>query len=284
MRRLVGLLTLLIPAIAAAQPGAMAPPPSGAIAPLDEAIAPPDAAPFRPLTDPHVLALARGTHAAAARGDCVGARTLGSQIARLDPEFHRAVIKTDPVITHRPVPRVTSIVEQGQSPRSYGPERTGTPPVTGTILVGEFLFGGLFTIGGAIGGAYLGAQLETGCSDECSDGAIVGGFLGGTIMAAIGVNLVGDSGEADGSLGLAVAGAMLGGFFGIGAIVKSDSGGGGLFVLITAPTLGAMLGHNLHRTWKPQRARQPSVDRRMAILPSARIEDGVSFALTGGTF
>ena len=238
-----------------------------------------------PLTNPQVLALARGTHAAAARGDCVGARVLGSQIARLDPEFHHAVIKTDPVITQcRPATRAVSIVEQEQPTRTYAPERTGTPPITGTILVGEFLLGGLFTIGGGIAGAYLGAQLESDCSDECYGGLLLGGFLGGTIMAAVGVNLVGDSDEADGSLGLAIGGAMLGGFLGIGAIANSNSGEGALLVLIAAPTLGAMLGHNLHRTWKPQAARQPSIDRRMAILPSARIEDGVSFALTGGTF
>lgn len=156
--------------------------------------------------------------------------------------------------------------------------------MSGTVLVGEFLLGGLFTLGGAISGAYLGAKLETDCSDECFGGIIVGGFLGGTIMAAVGVNLAGDSREVDGSLGLAIGGAMLGGFLGIAAISDGQGGDASVLILLAAPTLGAMLGHNLHRTYKPQRARKPSIDRRMAILPSARIEDGVSFALTTGTF
>lgn len=282
--RLLGLITLLVPALGHAQPGAMEPLPPGASAPA-ETVSPPSAAPFVPLTNPQMLALARGTHAAAARGDCVGARVLGSQIARLDPEFHRIVIKTDTVITQcRPAAGAVSIAHQDEAAAAYGPARGGTPGVSGGVLVGELLVGGLFTIGGAIGGAYLGTLLESDCSDECYGGIILGGFLGGTIMAAVGVNLVGDSDEVDGSLGLAIGGAMLGGFVGIGAIANSSSGEGALLVLIAAPTLGAMLGHNLHRTYKPQRARQPSVDRRMAVLPSAQIGDAVSFTLGGGTF
>lgn len=289
MRRLLGLITLLVPALGHAQPGAMDPLPPGSLPPesfTPPSAAPPAAQPFVPLTDPQVLALARGTHSAAARGDCVGARALGSQIARLDPEFHRTVIRTDPVITHcRPVARTPPVAQHDdERADAYEPARSGTPPVSGAMLAGEFLLGGLFTVGGAIGGAYLGASLDSDCSDECYGGIILGAFLGGTVMAAVGVNLVGDSGEADGSLGLAIGGAMLGGFLGIAAVADSNSDEGSLFVLIAAPTLGAMLGHNIHRTYKPQRARQPTIDRRMAILPSAPIGNTAAFTLTGGTF
>jgi hypothetical protein len=287
MRRLLGLITVLAPAIGSAQPGAVEPLGPDAIPPI-ETVAPPSAAtPLAPATDPQVLALARGTHAAAARGDCIGARALGSQIARLDPEFHRAVIKSDPVITHcRPVARQYSIAAAVEPSGPYEPAREGTPPVSGGTLVGEFLVGGLFTIGGTLAGGYLGLALNRDCGEEdCWGGAILGAFLGGTVLAAVGVNLAGDSDEADGSLGLAIGGSMLGGFLGIAAVAEGDFGEGSLLVLIAAPTLGAMLGHNLHRTYKPQRARpQPSYDRRLAVQPSRRIEDGVGFTLAAGTF
>jgi len=288
MRRLLGLITLLAPAVTHAQPGAVDPQlPPPEVLPPAAAVSPPSAAPMGPVTDPQVLALARGTYAAAARGDCVGARVLGSQIARLDPAFHRAVIKTDPVITQcRPAARSYSLAAPQEAPAPYLPERTGTPPVDGNALAGEFLLGGLFTIGGAVSGAFIGSALENngGCSDECWGGILLGGFLGGTVMAAVGVNLAGDSDTVDGSLGLAIGGSMLGGLLGIGAISNGNMGEGGLIVLIVAPTVGAMLGFNLHRVYKPQRARQPTYDRRLAVQPSSRIDDGSAFTLAAGSF
>lgn len=287
MRRLVGLLTLLVPALGHAQPGATEPLPPAATV-HDSALSPPGSAPVAPLTDPQVVALARGTHAAAARGDCVGARVLGSQIARLDPEFHRTVIKTDPVITHcRPAPRPVSVAALEPSDADL-PVRSGTPPISGGVLAGELLLGTVFTIGGGLAGGYLGHRLTERRYEEGIGGAILGAFVGGTIMAAVGVNLVGNSGEAEGSFGLAVGGALIGGVVGVGVAAASlgsdGDGGGALLVLLVAPTVGAMLGHNLLRTYKPQRAARPGIDRRMAVLPSARIEDGVGFTLAGGSF
>jgi len=284
MRRLLGLITLLAPAGALAQPGAVDPQlPPPEVLPPAEAVS----APVGPVTDPQVLALARGTHAAAARGDCIGARVLGGQIARLDPAFHRAVIKTDPVITQcRPAARSYSIAAEPEPEAPYMPSREGTPPLEGSSLVGQFLLGGLFTIGGAVGGGYLGGALENnnGCSDECWGGILLGGFLGGTVMAAVGVNLAGDSDTVDGSLGLAIGGSMLGGLVGIGAIANGNMGEGGLVVLIVAPTVGAMLGFNIHRIYKPQPAPRSTYDRRLAVQSSLRIDDGSAFTLATGSF
>src|SRR5665647_1622231 len=160
MRRLLGLITLLVPALGHAQPGAVDPLPPGEPPPI-EAVQPPSAAPVQSMTDPQVLALARGTRAAAARGDCVGARALGSQIARLDPEFHAAVIKSDPVITScRPAERKYSIAAAPETEPPFLPAREGTPSLDGGALVGEFLVGGLFTMGGAVGGGLLGLALD----------------------------------------------------------------------------------------------------------------------------
>lgn len=275
MRRLLGLITFLLPAISSAQPGAMEPLPEGAIPPAE------------PMTDPRVLSLARGTRSAAARGDCVGARVLGAQIARLDPAFHAAVIKSDPVITQcRPAARVYSIEATREAEAPYQPARTGTPDLDGGILAGEFLVGGLFTFGGAIGGGLLAYGINQDCNDDdCIARVLLGAFLGGTVMAAVGVNLVGDSDEVDGSLGLAIGGSMLGGLLGIGAVAKMEGEGGSLFLLVAAPTLGAMLGFNVHRTYKPQRVRtQPTYDRRLAVQPTQQIEDGTTFTLAAGSF
>lgn len=276
MRRLVSVLTVLVPALASAQPGAVEPLPPDAIAPAQSA------------TDPNVLSLARGTYSAAARGDCVGARVLGSQIARLDPEFHRTVIKTDPVITQcRPAARQYSVVAADEAAGAHLPAREGYAPASGGLLVGEFLVGGLFTIGGGIAGAYLGAALEdnNGCSDECWGGLLLGGFIGGTLMAAVGVNLVGDTDEADGSLGLTIGGSVLGGLLGVGALANSDSGQGGLFILVAAPTIGAMLGHNLSRRYTPRRAPSgPTYDRRLALQPSQRLEGNTGVTFATGSF
>jgi len=288
MRRPLGLIALLVPALAYAQPGAVDPQlPPPEVAPPVQAEPPPMASPAGPMTDPQVLALARGTHAAAARGDCVGARALGSQIARLDPEFHRTVIKTDAVITQcRPAARSYSIAAAPEPEAPYMAAREGPPPIDGTSLVGQFLLGGLFTVGGGIGGAFLGAALERndGCSDECYGGLILGGFVGGTLMAAIGVNLAGDTDEVDGSLGLAIGGSLLGGLVGIGAISNGNLGEGSLVVLIVAPTIGAMLGFNIHRVYKPQRAPRSTYDRRLAVQPSQHIADDVGFTLATGSF
>ncbi len=282
MRRLLGLITLLTPALGHGQPGAMEPLPPTTVVP-DSAISPPGSAPVVPSTDPQVLSLARGAQAAAARGDCVGARTLGSQVARLDPEFHRTEIY--PLITScLPAPPGYSPDVDEEPSGAYLPARSGTPPIDGSILVGELLVGGLFTLGGGIGGAYLGYALTEDGDDEGIGGLILGAFLGGTLMAAVGVNLIGDTAEADGSFGLAFGGAVVGGFVGIAALENSDSEGGALLTLVVAPTIGAMLGHTLLRRYRPQRAPQPGIDRRMAVLPSARIEDGVGFTLAGGSF
>src|SRR5262245_22088559 len=55
-----------------------------------------------------------------------------------------------------------------------------TPPLSGGRVVGEFLLGGLLSVGGGVGGAYLGFSIETssGCHSEfCGlGGAVLGGL------------------------------------------------------------------------------------------------------------
>jgi len=280
MRRFLGLLVVLAPALAHAQPGATEPvaPGSAPIAPpMTDAVAPPSDAPLLMQTDPSVLSLARGARSAAVRGDCVGARILGSRIARMDPEFHRTVIRTDPAITQcKPATRAMSIEAQAV-PDGRMQRREGTPPLSGGQLVGQFIVGGLFTLGGAVGGAFLGAGTGN-CDDDCFGGIIVGGFIGGTVMAAVGVNLVGDTDEVEGSFGVAVAGSMLTTLVSIGFISKAefDDETAPLLLLMSAPAVGAMIGFNLSREYK---------DIRVSVHPTpAKIGTGVGLAFASGTF
>jgi len=229
-------------------------------------------------TDPSVLSLGRGARAAAVRGDCVGARVLGSRIARMDPEFHRTVIRTDPAITQcKPATRALSIEAQ-EVPEGRMQHRSGKPPLDGGQMVGQLIIGGLFTLGGAVGGAFLGVGLENDCNDECYGGIIVGGLVGGTVMAAIGVNLVGDTDEVEGSLGMAVVGSMLTTLVTIGVISNSNFQGetAPVLMLMAAPAIGAMLGFNLSREYK---------DVRVSVHPTpTKIGTGIGLSFASGTF
>jgi hypothetical protein len=279
MRPSLGLLTLiaLAPVVAHAQPGAVDPMGPGTLPP-PEAMSPPGEVAPPPLTDPQVLSLARGTRAAAVRGDCIGARALGSQVERLDPEFYRAVIKTDPVIAScRQAPRARPVAQQEEAAGTYRPARAGTPPLDGGLVFGELMVGGLFAVGGGIGGAYLGFAMDHDCEDECYGGAVLGAFLGGTIMAAVGVDLVGDRDDVEGSLGAAVGGSMVTTLLAVVAIASSNDSEGSLALLIAAPPIGAAIGFNLTRHYK-------SMKVSMRPTPMKIGDRGMGLSLATGTF
>ncbi len=285
MRRLLGLLVLLAPALGHAQPGATepvppgAPPPSTDPMPSADIAAPPSEAPLLFQTDPAVLSLARGTRAAAIRGDCVGARVLGSRIARLDPEFHRTVIRTDPVITQcRQTARTSPIVAR-QEPGGVMQRRIGTPPIDGGRIFGELIVGGLFTIGGAFGGAFLGVAASGGCDngDDCITGGIVGAFLGGTVLAAVGVNFVGDTDDVEGSLGVTIAGSMVASLLSIGLAAKAGDEDTAVLIILAGPTIGAIVGFNMSRQYKDVRVSLQPTPMKMG-------EGGVGLSLATGTF
>lgn len=285
MRRLLGLIALLAPALGHAQPGATepvapgsAPSPDVVAPPRTEVVAPPSEAPLLMQTDPALLSLARGVRAAAVRGDCIGARALGSRIARLDPEFHRTVIRTDPAITQCRQAALTRPVAEREEPAGVYQRRAGTPPIDGGRIFGELIVGGLFTIGGAFGGAFLGIAIAGDCNDDdCITSGIVGAFLGGTVLAAVGVNFVGDTDDVEGSLGVTIAGSMVASLLSIGLAMKADDEDSSVLILLAAPTVGAIAGFNLSRKYK---------DVRVSVRPApmAMGNGGIGLSLASGSF
>lgn len=261
---------MLVPVVASAQPGSM---PSNA----------PGATPSLAV-DPAVLSLARAAHGAGARGDCVGARILAARILRLDPDFHRAAIATDPAIAScRPAPRtpVVEVEPEAESGAEHGPIRDGTPPLSGGTVVGQLLVGTLTAALGATAGGYLGYSLETrgGCGGEwCGlGGLLIGGTIGMVIGAPFGVKAAGDSGDAEGSFGATLAGSAVGTLVGIALLAADDNDATGI-VFLASPMVGATIGYSLSRRYK----RGP---RRIAFTPSiAPIDHGVGMTLLGGSF
>jgi hypothetical protein len=213
--------------------------------PSADIVTPPSEAPLLYQTDPAVLSLARGTRAAAIRGDCVGARVLGSRIARLDPEFHRTVIRTDPVITQcRQTARTSPIVAREQ-PGGVMQRRIGTPPIDGGRIFGELIVGGLFTIGGAFGGAFLGIAASGGCDngDDC----------------------------------VTIAGSMVASLLSIGLAAKAGDEDTSVLIILAAPTIGAIIGFNMSRQYKDVRVSLQPTPMKMG-------EGGVGLSLATGTF
>jgi hypothetical protein len=145
------------------------------------------------------------------------------------------------------------------APVAVEPVDEGTPPLSGTRLVGEALLGGLFAVGGGIGGAYVGYGLETsgGCSGEfCGlGGVIVGGMVGMTFVAPVGVYLAGSHSGETGSLGAAVGGSVIGALCGIAAMAASQSEAGAV-LLVAGPVVGSMIGFNVTRRYDRPRSTQ----------------------------
>jgi hypothetical protein len=257
--RLLVAAAVLVPTLAAAQPGTVEP-----------TITPPDAR----ATSPELLGLARGAHVAGARGDCVGARTLAARIQRLDPDFYAAVISTDLSITAcKPKPRVYAV--DPETPVVMRPTRTAAStvaPVTyprdrGRNGVGQVFLGSVMGAGVGLLGGVLGA----GMSEDELGGALLFGSLGLVTGTTAGVILAGDNEATDYSLGWTIAGSIGGTLLGWTIVFDNnnfESPALTLGVLIGAPTLGAMLGFNASR-----RQLYPDASLRVSVPRAPRISD-----------
>lgn len=276
------------PAEAPAPEQAPAPAPDGGGAPGEATMAPGAQLQIE-VRDPMVLQLARGAHAAGARGDCLGARVLSERIRKLDPAYHRVAIASDPVIAScRPAPpRNPDASPPSDEAVHHEAEsapllrREGTPPLSGGAVAGELLLGGVFAAGGGFLGAYIGYGLEdtSGCDELCGLGGLfLGGLVGMTVAAPLGVMIAGDTDTVEGSTAGAFAGSVLGSLIGVGLLVKSEGGGGALLMTVAAPAIGATLGYNLGRRYKPQRV-------NVSLTPTPMpVANGFGLSLASGSF
>lgn len=259
---------VLVPALASAQPGAT---------PVSPMPAEPEAS---MTTSPEVLRLARGAHLAGARGDCVGARALASQVRRLDRDFYDAVILTD-----------LSIIECKSKPRVYAPDPeqpaalkpqprqhpAGPTPVDkGRNIGGQFLLGSIMGAGlGLLGfAASFSADDEEGTALILSTAGLIAGTTAGVVLA-------GDNEGSDYSLALTLGGSMLGTALGWKIALDSSirNPGSAIAVLVLAPTVGAMLGFNGSR-----RTLYPNATTQLAVPAAPRISDATSVSLLTGNF
>jgi hypothetical protein len=159
-------------------------------------------------------------------------------------------------------------------------ERDETPPLSGARVAGELLAGGaLGIIVGGIGGAALGARIS-----KSFEGGLLSGMAGMTLLAPVGVYLAGNSGDETGSFGAALGGSALGLVAGLGAVALASGGGGnaGVEVLagvlfLAAPTIGATIGFNLSRKYKP-------VARTVSWMPTVNATPEHSLVGISGRF
>jgi len=273
-------LVLVIPSLAAAQPGATDP----IALPVDGSAQ-------------GAAWLAQGAHDAAVKGDCATAQALAGRVARLDPAYHAAVVATDATITS--CVYVPPVVQTGRPPVPAEPSfrmevPSGSPKLSGGRLTGEFFLGGLFSLGGALGGGYIGYLIDSG-GDSCADcdedfdglgGALIGGSIGLVLGASAGVALAGSDDTEDYSFGATLGGATVGGLVGI-AIAAAGEGEDFVIPLIVGPTLGAMIGFNLSRSFKPRpvpmRATYP-LSQRELIPPTPKLGGDHANLISLGTY
>jgi hypothetical protein len=236
-----------------------------------------------------LLARAQAARAAARAGNCDVVRALSPKVRALDPTFHTQLFAIDPEIAACLNPGSSSIPADRR--RFVLREVRVEPPPSVGRIGGEILLGMVVGTGGAL----LGALLGKGVCEDCDHWAIGGAYVGAIATIPLGVRTVGNSGDQTGSLAMAYLGAALGGLGGLLMIANGRETTTALG-LICAPPLGAVIGWNMTRRYRPRRV--PAVgalvhwsDRAGASLgvpipARARAEDRTvtSVPLLGGTF
>ncbi|MFN0251937.1 MAG: hypothetical protein ACKV2T_33990 [Kofleriaceae bacterium] len=252
-------VVLLIPTFAVAQPGTVEPVPMPHTSRA---------------TSPELLGLARGAHSAGERGDCVGARTLAARIERLDPDFHAAVISTDPSITAcKPKARVYAVdpewpvVQRPTRTAVSNPSAVTYPRDRGRNGIGQLFLGSVMGAGVGLLGGLFGAST----SEDELGGVLLFGSLGLVTGTTAGVIFAGDNEATDYSLGWTIAGSVSGTLLGWRIVFSNNNFENAAFavgVLVVTPTLGAMLGFNVSR-----RQLYPDASLRVSIPSAPRISD-----------
>jgi len=121
------------------------------------------------------------------------------------------------------------------------------PRVSGGKLFGEIFLGMLGNVAGGYGGALIGYQISKEDDEEWFDGfggAILGYFSGSTFGSALGVYIIGNSGEAKGSFGSALLGSLLGEGAAFLVLLATKSESAWFISAIALPPIGAALLFN----------------------------------------
>ena len=127
----------------------------------------------------------------------------------------------------------------------------GARPGESNNNVTKFIAG---VVGGAmvgLAGGLIGVGIED-CGNSSGDdfcglaGPIIGGFIGYPIGSALGVSMVGNGSNENGSYGAALAGSIAGQIVGTAIFVVSQNAATGVFWFASAP-IGATIGYNISR-------------------------------------
>jgi hypothetical protein len=121
------------------------------------------------------------------------------------------------------------------------------PRVSGGKLFGEIFLGMLGNVAAGYGGSLIGYQIAKEDDGEWFDGfggAILGYFSGSTFGSALGVYIIGNSGDAKGSFGSALLGSLLGEGAAVLVAIITKGGDATLISFIALPPIGAALLFN----------------------------------------
>ncbi len=263
-------------------------------------VTPPPAAMVRESS--RLLELARKAHEAAGSGRCGVALELSPKVRKLDAEFHARMFSRDPLIAAclnpnapAPAPRVVA----APPPRFVLREVRAEPPASVKRFAGEILFGLVVGSSGALVGALLGNGLCFGGGGEeggsCLPSLIGGAYVGAIATIPLGVRTVGHAGDQTGSLGMTYLGSLIGG---LGGLLMLANGRDDITAigLILAPPIGATIGFNMTRRYRPRRVPVPGpllqwqggagVSLGVPLPARVRSEERTvtSIPLLGGTF
>jgi hypothetical protein len=245
-----------------------------------------------------VLAQAKTAVDAARAGHCDMVEELSAQIQKLDPVFHEAFFVMDPPIdaclTGKPLPRAARAPRR--APREVLVRDRRDPPASAGRIVGELLIGTLVGGGGALIGALLGSGLcigGDGDGGDCEYSLIGGAYVGAIATIPLGVYAAGNSGGETGSLRMTYAGAALGGLGGL-LMVANGREDISILGLVLAPPIGAVIGFNATRRYKPRRVMvnallqldegRPSLGIPMVTRAGSRDRTVTSIPLVSGSF
>ncbi|UCH96876.1 MAG: hypothetical protein JSV88_08500 [Candidatus Aminicenantes bacterium] len=125
------------------------------------------------------------------------------------------------------------------------------PQVNGGKLFGEIFLGMLGNVGGGFFGALIGSQVIEDDDEGLFHGrAVLGYFTGSTLGSALGVYIIGNSGDAKGSFGSALLGSLLGECAAIAVLLLTRDGTAALISFIALPPIGAALLFNSSLKYK----------------------------------
>jgi hypothetical protein len=201
-----------------------------------------------------LLDLARKAHELASAGRCRAAVKLSPKVRKLDSQFHSRVFARDPLIAACMDPNAAGGKGIRPDIRYVLREVHADPPASGPRIAGEILFGMIVGSSGALVGALIGnaACIDGSDGGDCEASLIGGAYIGAILTIPFGVRAAGTSTTQTGSLGVTFLGSLLGG---VGGLLMLANGRDDITAIgfILAPTIGATIGFNMTRRYKPRR-------------------------------